>query len=341
MGFKGCQTLIESKSACIAYPSIKEYLRARADGIDRPVVVVDFYIFFHKFARDHLGYFFKQISQLVKYNVTPLYVIDGKPHYDKSATLEKRKERRGKILANPDSRQFERVSATTKASFLNILHMFDLIGVPYIKTVGEADAVCSAIAKSGLAIGCLSDDTDMMAYGCPSTIRFTRGGGVIEYHLPTVLEKLDLTHIELIDLGIFLEGDSTKIHYLDRASSEKRYNKFIAYEKNLETLFSGESYQFTVDKETKPASTETLIQTLREVRLQYTAPNLLIKWIGSPRDDRFTLTDLTEKMRRTSPRWFDIRQFYIDFEFAESTLFAMETYKSIVKAVQTDYDVET
>lgn len=45
-------------------------------------------------------------------------------------------------------------------------------GLHYTVSKGEADALCAALVAKGAAYACLSEDTDMFAYGCPRILKY-------------------------------------------------------------------------------------------------------------------------------------------------------------------------
>src|SRR5437667_7145245 len=67
----------------------------------------------------------------------------------------------------------------------NIHKMFDVLGIPYIKAEYEADALCAKLFKERIITSCLSDDMDMLALGCGSTIKF-QDGRLIEFNMDQI-----------------------------------------------------------------------------------------------------------------------------------------------------------
>ena len=49
--------------------------------------------------------------------------------------------------------------------------MLELLGIPYLNSIGEAEAYCALLNNQGLAEGVLTDDTDALLYGATTVYR--------------------------------------------------------------------------------------------------------------------------------------------------------------------------
>ena len=88
----------------------------------------------------------------------------------------------------------------------NIYKLFDLLGIPYIRAAYEADALCAKLFKERLITACLSDDMDMLALGCGSTIKI-QDGNIIEFDLKYIRNELQITQEQFIDMCIMFGCD--------------------------------------------------------------------------------------------------------------------------------------
>jgi hypothetical protein len=159
------------------------------------IIVVDTYIYLYKFIGDNmlLENMYLLLSLFKEYNITPLFVFDGKPPSEKKALLKQRylekKEAENKYIeiqktltteqSQKDKNNILREMETLKKQFIRIREddikkvkeLMDSFGASYYDAIGEADEVCAKLNLSGEAWGCLSDDMDMFLYGCPIVIR--------------------------------------------------------------------------------------------------------------------------------------------------------------------------
>ena len=87
--------------------------------------------------------------------------------------------------------------------------LFDILSIPYIDAIGEAEAMCSYLCHHGLVDAVLSEDTDILAYGCPKflygidTIQNT----VFEIDYKNLITNLDFSSSQFLDLCILCGTD--------------------------------------------------------------------------------------------------------------------------------------
>lgn len=92
---------------------------------------------------------------------------------------------------------------------IKLKELFDIIKIPYIHIEEEADIVCKYLVTQGYVDGCISDDMDLLAYGCPVLIQnlnFTNDYIDI-YKLDEVLTVMGITQSQLLDLCICAGND--------------------------------------------------------------------------------------------------------------------------------------
>ena len=140
------------------------------------------------------------------------------------------------------------------------IEILELLGLPVIKAVGEADPLCSYILKNNSEIfGILSDDSDMLVFGAPILMRKSVNQHFTIIKLEKILEgiselltteydkKISFILDNLIDFAILLGTDYGIIklnkncydsydilkYYIE---NDKDYKKIILYEQYEEFL---------------------------------------------------------------------------------------------------------
>jgi hypothetical protein len=185
-------------------------------------IVIDTSIYLYKFAAENalLENFYVLISLFRKYDITPVFIFDGRPPIEKRQLLiqrriEKREaeekytelQKKLELLDEIDDLLLKELEYLKKQSTMitydNIQNVKDLMtayGVTYICAEGEADTLCVQIAKTN-AWGCMSDDMDMFVYGCPRVFRNLNMANhtLLYYDTQSILKDLNL------DIGAFRE----------------------------------------------------------------------------------------------------------------------------------------
>jgi flap endonuclease-1 len=117
----------------------------------------------------------------------------------------------------------------------NVKRLFDMMGIPYVVAQGEAERLCAKLNRMGVVYGCISEDTDILANG---GVRFITGysntsNKVVEYNLDGILEKLELSYEQFVDICILCGCDYTgKIYGI----YEKNVLDFIQKDKCIEAI---------------------------------------------------------------------------------------------------------
>jgi 5'-3' exonuclease len=88
-------------------------------------------------------------------------------------------------------------------------NLFDILGVPYIYAISEAETIASDLCKRGIVDAVLSEDTDVLAYGSPILLNNinTSTDTCIEIKLDNILNELELNYDEFLDLCILCGTD--------------------------------------------------------------------------------------------------------------------------------------
>ena len=167
------------------------------DTLRGKTIVVDTSIYMYKFLEDDalVENFFIMITHFREYNITPLFIFDGKADASKMELLWKRVINKrcamkefdklkslldDEVDANESNKKkltqkmeiCRKNSIRIKERDIRVLkELFDAMGVFYFVAQTEADVVCAYFVKKGLAWACMSDDMDMFVYGCDFILR--------------------------------------------------------------------------------------------------------------------------------------------------------------------------
>ena len=175
------------------------------------------------------------ISIFKYYNITPLFVFDGKPPKEKEELLQKRRsdkkiaqEKYEKLKQNMETisdlharNQYLIEMEKLKKQFIRIhqndiklvKQMMDLYGVEYIDAEGESDKICAKMVINKDAWACMSDDMDMFVYGCTRVMRSMNlyQHTVVYYNLDNILRELQLPLHDFREI-LVLSGTDYNLH---------------------------------------------------------------------------------------------------------------------------------
>ena len=197
-------------------------LRARGEGKDgtylrdsqgRPV--------------SHLMGFLDRSTVLIEAGIDPVFVFDGRPHELKFETLAERKERRVNAVEKweaaieaEDWKAADKLGAQvvsyTPEMVEETKNMLDLLGIAWIEAPMEAEGAASVWCKQGKVAGVASQDWDVLLYGGPVMVRNLTSHGTKKFGRMVTAEKIvlsellaehDITHEQLVDLGIMVGTD--------------------------------------------------------------------------------------------------------------------------------------
>ena len=84
------------------------------------------------------------------------------------------------------------------------------MGFDFYQAKGEAEALCAAMCIEGRVDAVISEDSDVMAYGCPYLLCKWKDGGCMAISVEEVLTGLDLPYPSFRDMCIFLGCDYNK-----------------------------------------------------------------------------------------------------------------------------------
>ena len=195
----------------------------------------------------------KQILHLERYKIKPIYVFDGKPPKEKMDELQKRAYKRSRsleVIQYLESVYLQKISVDEmdiKNLVLNkidelkknsmtidrktkqaIKYLCTIMGVNYIDNMDmEADKAIGILYKRGEIDGCISEDNDMLVYGCEHLYRFykTNSSHILEYNLVEIRKDLNVSDQEFVDLCILCGSD----YYKNIKFRSNLKNSVVAY----------------------------------------------------------------------------------------------------------------
>jgi len=180
----------------------------------------------------HLSGLLYRTANLVEMGIKPAYVFDGTPPALKEVEIKRRmrvkeeatikyeealeagKMEEAHTYAQATSRLKDYMTEDSK-------RLLDYMGIPWIQAPSEGEAQAAHLAKKRDTYYCASQDYDSLLFGAPMLIRNVTLSGrrklprkkVFVEVVPEIVDlkqtltQLDITHEQLIDIGIFVGTD--------------------------------------------------------------------------------------------------------------------------------------
>lgn len=207
-------------------------------------IAVDISVYMYKYESEDslIENMYLMLSVFRHYNITPVFVFDGKPPTEKKELLIKRRENKraakdeflklqeqlkelGKdideyekqeILNNMDLLKKQFVCITKEKVEL-VKDMIRAHGLTYYDAPGEADELCAQLVIKSKVWACLSEDMDMFVYGATRVLRYLSlmNHTVVIYDMKGILNELQITHKELRQICV-LSGTDYNINTDDK-----------------------------------------------------------------------------------------------------------------------------
>lgn len=225
MGIKHLNSYFRSK--CTDYSISQKHLSVYRNK----KFVIDTSIYLYRFLSENalIENMYLMISLFKYYNITPIFIFDGRPPAKKLELLKKRKlekydaeTRYNELLKQSDINKetkmemdmlYRKMIRIKDTHVKNIKKLISDYGVQYYDSQGEADEMCAYLTNTGKVDYCLSDDTDMFLYNCPKVLRNISliNHCVLEYDTAKILEELDMTFDSFKDI-LVLSGTDYNMH---------------------------------------------------------------------------------------------------------------------------------
>ena len=230
------------------------------------VIAVDTSILLHKFMHNkhrrnddnaHVNGFMNKALRYIKHGVIPVFVMDGKPPPEKSATIKRRVSHKQKLesrikslkarLEAGDESVIEQINKMVKQLVTvkknhhsETADLLRIMGFTVITSPGEAEITCAELQHDKQVDFTYSDDTDVLPLGCKNVLRSVNGNNSIEkYDLDKVLKGLNLTLEQFVDLCILCGCDYCPP--IPRMNNETAYH-MIRKHGSIEAILDSETY---------------------------------------------------------------------------------------------------
>jgi flap endonuclease-1 len=195
-----------------------------------------------------MGMFYRTI-RMVDNGIKPVYVFDGKPPQMKAGELEKRTEKRVEAQAALDKakedgdmeevdKQSKRLVKVTKEHVEEVKVLLKHMGIPWVQAPCEAEAQCAELAKAGKVYAVGTEDMDALTFGTPILLRHltfseARKMPIKEFHLASIMEGMEMTPDQFVDLCILLGCD-----YVDKIKGigPKKAIELVKKHGDIETI---------------------------------------------------------------------------------------------------------
>ena len=228
MGIKNLFKIISDNAPdAITEKKLKDY-KGKTIVLDASMIIYQFVIAIRNTGNDlensegkmttHIIGVINKALMLLKHDIIPIFVFDGKPPELKSNILKERKQRKNKCIQNlkkdnydNDSdriKDFKKSFTLSKKHIDEVKHILNLFGIPTVESLTEADPLCSHLAKKKDVYGVSSEDMDILTFGSPILIRGLSGTKKMkEINLDVILDNMKLNQNEFVDLCILLGCD--------------------------------------------------------------------------------------------------------------------------------------
>jgi flap endonuclease-1 len=201
MGIKNLRIILNQKCKVAIHTRKLECYRGMTLGIDLSI-----FLYKYLYNNDnHIEGLTRLILRLLKNQITPVFIFDGKPPKEKEDILLERKERKEyyiakcnlieKIIENEDLSENNIFSTLNENEWKELLNknkdelknelkklkkriiyvngehiekaktLFKMFGIKYLEAPSEAESLLALLCKNNVIDGCISEDTDVLVNG--------------------------------------------------------------------------------------------------------------------------------------------------------------------------------
>ena len=244
MGIKGLNHFLKTTCFNNIYHISLNTLRGKT-------IVIDASIYLYRFKCDNMLIegIYQMISQFEYYNITSIFVFDGKPPVEKNDVIQERRlvkrEAEQKYYDTKDliekkelqdtctlKREMEvlrkKIVKVSKSDTQKVKQLLSLMGVSYYECDGESDSICAFMVQTNQAYACLSEDMDLFVYGTRRVLRYLSllKSTVVIYDIEGMLLTLGLTFKEFQDICVLSGSDYNKKDAIDFNCSLNMFTKY-------------------------------------------------------------------------------------------------------------------
>jgi 5'-3' exonuclease len=226
-------------------------------------IVVDISIYIYKFVGEEslIENIYLMLSIFKYYNITSVFIFDGKPPPEKKKLLKKRYEDKKKAQNEYNELKHkldnnETIDENEKHELINSMNslkknfiyiekelietvkkLIKFYGATYYQAPGEADELCAYLVIKNKVWACLSEDMDIFVYGAQRVIRYLSllNHTAVLYDQKSILENLKITQKEFREICSVSNND----YNLSENNNLTLYNSFklfYKYDKNRNNI---------------------------------------------------------------------------------------------------------
>ena len=194
-------------------------------------ICIDTHIYMYKFRQELslIEGFYLLCNLFKKYDITPIFIWDGKTPQEKREEIERRKKEKRKLTEKyylmkenyeknevKDNLLLEKMEELKKrivrikhVDIENIKQLLDSYGITQVIAEGEADVLCAKMVLQKKAYACISDDMDLFVYGCPRVLRYLniKKQTMCLYDTDKILKQLNISYTNFKTMCILCGTD--------------------------------------------------------------------------------------------------------------------------------------
>ena len=215
----------------------KSLISTHLSNFSNKIITIDVSIYLYKYESINAlnENMYLLLSVFRKYNIIPLFVFDGKPPPEKQQIIEQRANDRRQAenavkqleseLQNTNTEKdkfdiMENIAKMKKKTVFmtqnkinKVKELIESYGASYIEAQGEADEICVSLVLQKKAWACLSEDTDMFAYGCPRVLKYLSltNHTVILYQMDSILNELNISQQDFRSICVISGTDYNNV----------------------------------------------------------------------------------------------------------------------------------
>ena len=219
-------------------------------------IAVDTMLYAHKFKYSYNDIIYGFVNQIINFlsnRILPIYIIDGIAPEEKSEVIKSRNDKKIKIenkialleeelkneIDNDKIKEIKKKISHLKKSNIKItkedieliIEISKLFGIPCLRAKGEADALIGKLYNNNSIDACLSEDMDLLIFGCKKMIKFNNKK-IFEYDLDYILFKLQISFEQFLDMCLLFGCDYLKP--IPKIDTQEIYNNIL--NNNIEEL---------------------------------------------------------------------------------------------------------
>lgn len=256
MGIRGLNRFIQQKCANSA-------TRIHLSELSGKRVAVDTSIYMYRYSGEGalLENMYLMASVFRHYDIHAVFIFDGPPPPQKTDLIELRRKKKDQAKKQYDTLaeiikkkkdapppvsfetteidDIEDTMRELKKQFVrlrdcditNVKELLVSFGFAIIDAEGEADVLCAKLSLKKRVDACLSDDTDMFVYGCPTVLRHMSllNHSVVSYDTAEILKTLSLTQQEFKMMCVVCGTDYSQQSTASVTSPDIVFKKITKY----------------------------------------------------------------------------------------------------------------